>query len=42
MGVNYYRTTLVEKNPIDGGVDIGLKNTTGKKVPLKIPVFHAC
>lgn len=31
MGVNYYRTTTVEKNPLVGGVDIGVKNTTGKK-----------
>ncbi|WP_312096553.1 glycoside hydrolase family 1 protein [Niallia sp.] len=31
MGVNYYRTTTVEKNPLAGGVDIGVKNTTGKK-----------
>ncbi|PFJ08484.1 aryl-phospho-beta-D-glucosidase [Bacillus cereus] len=31
MGVNYYRTTTVEKNPLEDGVDIGVKNTTGKK-----------
>lgn len=31
MGVNYYRTSAVEKNPIEGGVGIGVKNTTGKK-----------
>ncbi|MFJ7364144.1 glycoside hydrolase family 1 protein [Peribacillus frigoritolerans] len=31
MGVNYYRTTTVDKNPLEGGVDLGVKNTTGKK-----------
>ncbi|KAB2331085.1 glycoside hydrolase family 1 protein [Bacillus mesophilum] len=35
MGVNYYRTTTVEENPKDGGVDIGVKNVTGKKGSTK-------
>lgn len=35
MGVNYYRTTTVDHNPIDGGLDIGVKNTTGEKGSTK-------
>lgn len=35
MGVNYYRTTAVEKNPIEGGIGLGVKNTTGKKGSTK-------
>lgn len=32
MGVNYYQTTTVEMNPLEGGVDdSGTFNTTGKK-----------
>lgn len=40
MGVNYYRTTTVEKNPLEGGVGIGVKNTTGKKGASKDSGVH--
>ncbi|WP_066188880.1 glycoside hydrolase family 1 protein [Gracilibacillus timonensis] len=35
MGVNYYRTQTVEHNPIEGGIGVGVKNTTGKKGSTK-------
>ena len=35
MGVNFYRTTTVEHNPLEGGVSIGVKNTSGKKGSTK-------
>ncbi|WP_153463843.1 glycoside hydrolase family 1 protein [Sediminibacillus terrae] len=31
MGVNYYRTTTYEHNPLEGGVGSGGMNTSGKK-----------
>lgn len=35
MGINYYRTTTVEKNPLSGEIDFGEKNTTGTKGSTK-------
>ncbi|MEI2394753.1 MULTISPECIES: glycoside hydrolase family 1 protein [Paenibacillus] len=35
MGINYYRTTTVEKNSLNSDIDFGEKNTTGKKGSTK-------